>query len=251
MSSASAPMLLDDEIEPFGADGPNVCWFIADSAASRLRILYGRLEIVMNILIVGCGKVGSMLASELSRMGHDVSVLDREESHFALLDSDFSGYTISGVPIDQDVLKRAGIEGCDAILAMTEDDNVNIMICQMAKEIFQTKTVLARIFDPKREKIFSTFNIRTISPTSLTVDMVLAALSGSYKTRHTLIGNTTLSYYTVHPQKEWIGRYLKDLRLPDTHLLGTLRETGEFSLIQNDQAILRPGDLLVAARVIN
>ena len=92
----------------------------------------------MNILIVGCGKVGSMLASELDRMGHDVAVLDREEAHFTLLDSDFSGYTISGVPIDQDVLKRAGIEGCDAILAMTEDDNVNIMVCQMAKDIFHT-----------------------------------------------------------------------------------------------------------------
>ena len=62
----------------------------------------------MNILIVGCGKVGSMLASQLDQMGHDVAVLDREEAHFALLDSDFSGYTICGVPIDQDVLKQAG-----------------------------------------------------------------------------------------------------------------------------------------------
>ena len=62
------------------------------------------------------------------------------------------------------------------------------MVCQMAKEIFHTKTVLARIFDPKREKIFSTFNIRTISPTNLTVDMVLSALSGTYEARHTVIG---------------------------------------------------------------
>ncbi|MDD3192637.1 MAG: TrkA family potassium uptake protein [Oscillospiraceae bacterium] len=205
----------------------------------------------MNILIVGCGKVGSMLASELSRMGHDVAVLDREESHFALLDSDFSGYTLSGIPIDQDVLKRAGIEGCDAILAMTEDDNVNIMICQMAKELFHTKTVLARIFDPKREKIFSTFDIRTISPTNLTVDVVLSALSGSYEARHTLIGNATLSYYTVHPQKEWIGRYLKDLNLPDTHLLGALHLNGDFTLALNDQQTLQPGDLLIAARRID
>lgn len=146
----------------------------------------------MNILIVGCGKVGSLLASELDQMGHDVSVLDQEESHFLLLDSEFSGYTISGVPIDQDVLKRAGIEGCDALLAMTEDDNINIMVCQIAREIFHIQTVLARIFDPEREKIFSAFHIRTVSPTNLTVDMVLSALSGSYEARHTLIGNATL-----------------------------------------------------------
>ena len=205
----------------------------------------------MNILIVGCGKVGSMLASQLDQMGHDVAVLDREEARFALLDSDFSGYTICGVPIDQDVLKQAGIKSCDAVLAMTEDDNVNIMVCQMARENFHIKTVLARIFDPKREKIFSTFNIRTVSPTNLTVDMVLSALSGTYEARHTLIGNATLSYYTVYPQKEWIGRHLKDLRLPDAHLLGALRTNGDFTLIQNDQEILRPGDLLVAARVID
>lgn len=205
----------------------------------------------MNILIVGCGKVGSMLASELSRMGHDVAVLDRDETHFDLLDSDFTGYTISGVPIDQDVLKRAGIEGCDAILAMTEDDNTNIMVCQMAKEIFHAPTVLARIFDPKRKKIFSTFNIHTISPTNLTVDVVLSALTGSYEAQHASIGNATVSYYTVYPQKEWIGRYLKDLKLPDTHLLGTLHLNGDFTLIQNDQETLRPGDLLIAVRIID
>ena len=81
--------------------------------------------------------------------------------------------------------------------------------------------------------------------------MVLSALSGTYEARHTLIGNATLSYYTVYPQKEWIGRHLKDLRLPDAHLLGALRTNGDFTLIQNDQEILRPGDLLVAARVID
>ena len=72
----------------------------------------------MNIIVVGCGKVGSMLASSLSREGHDVAVVDRVEENFSLLDSDFVGFTIPGVPIDQDVLKQAGIEGCDAICAM-------------------------------------------------------------------------------------------------------------------------------------
>lgn len=205
----------------------------------------------MNILIIGCGKVGSMLAGELDRMGHDVSVLDRDETHFALLDSDFTGYTIAGVPIDQDVLKRAGIEGCDAVLAMTEDDNVNIMVCQMAKEIFHAKIVLARVFDPKRKQIFSTFNLRTISPTNLTVDVVLSALAGSYEGKQVPIGNATLSYYTIYPQKEWIGRYLKDLKLPDTHVLGTLHLNGDFTLAQENSETLKPGDLLIGVRIID
>ena len=121
----------------------------------------------MNILIVGCGKVGSMLASELDRMGHDVAVLDREEAHFALLDSDFSGYTISGVPIDQDVLKRAGIEGCDAILAMTEDDNVNIMVCKW----------LRKFFTPRRcWPVFLTQNGKRFSPPLISVPSALPTL---------------------------------------------------------------------------
>ena len=68
----------------------------------------------MNILVVGCGKVGSKVASDLSRMGHDVSVVDRSEKRFALLDEDFSGLTVCGVPIDQDVLKPefAAIVSC-------------------------------------------------------------------------------------------------------------------------------------------
>ena len=205
----------------------------------------------MNILVAGCGKVGARLAAMLSAQGHAVSVVDRDETHFDLLPEDFDGLKTCGIPIDQDVLRQAGIESCDAVAAVSPDDNVNIMVCQMAKEIFHTKTVLARIFDPKREKIFSTFNIRTISPTNLTVDMVLSALSGTYEARHTVIGNAVLSYYTVYPQKEWIGRYLKDLRVTDTHLLGTLHLNGDFTLIQNDQETLRPGDLLVAARIID
>ncbi|MEG0570900.1 MAG: NAD-binding protein, partial [Oscillospiraceae bacterium] len=105
----------------------------------------------MNIMVVGCGKVGSRLALALCEDGHDVSVVDRYESSFELLGSAFSGFTTIGVPIDQDVLKRAGIEDCDAVAAVSSDDNVNIMVSQLAHEIFKVPTVLARIYDPKRE----------------------------------------------------------------------------------------------------
>lgn len=66
----------------------------------------------MNIIIIGCGKVGAMLAGSLCRDGHDVVVVDRNESAFSLLDNDFDGFTVVGVPIDNDTLKKAGIEGC-------------------------------------------------------------------------------------------------------------------------------------------
>ena len=91
----------------------------------------------MNILIIGCGKVGSRLAGFLSRRGHAVSIVDRSPWAFDRLDDDFTGYTVEGIPLDGDVLKEAGIEGCDILVAVTNDDNINLMVGQMAREIFQ------------------------------------------------------------------------------------------------------------------
>ena len=130
----------------------------------------------MNILIVGCGKVGSRVASELSRMGHDVAVVDRSEKRFAMLDEDFSGLTVCGVPIDQDVLKLAGVESCDALAALTESDNVNIAVSEVAKELFHVPNVLARIYDPRRETVFAHFGLNTVCPTNLTEAAVISTL---------------------------------------------------------------------------
>lgn len=81
----------------------------------------------MNVLIIGCGRVGSRLAMTMERQGHTVSVVDRDIRSFRLLDSDFEGFTTAGVPIDDEVLRSAGIESCDALAAVTQDDNTNIM----------------------------------------------------------------------------------------------------------------------------
>ena len=100
-----------------------------------------------------------------------------EEESFDLLSDDFSGFTIQGVPIDLDILRQAGIEGCDAIAAVTEDDNTNIMVCQIAREIFNVPRIVARIFDPLREDIFSRFDIQSVCPTNITVSSVYAMLT--------------------------------------------------------------------------
>ena len=118
----------------------------------------------MNVLVIGCGKVGSRLADVLCQLGHDVSIIAQKRESFDLLSDDFSGFTIQGVPIDLDILRQAGIEGCDAVAAVTEDDNTNIMVCQIAKEIFNVKKIIARIFDPLREDIFSRFDIQSVCP---------------------------------------------------------------------------------------
>ena len=96
----------------------------------------------MNILIVGCGRVGRRLVHVLERLGHDVSVLDEDAANLALLNElepPFSGMAVAGVPIDGDVLRSAGIEACDAVAAVTKDDNINLMVAQIARELFGVK----------------------------------------------------------------------------------------------------------------
>lgn len=136
----------------------------------------------MNILVVGCGKVGSNLAITLEALGHDVSVVDEDtnrlnaSTNLTLLN--FNGLCVCGVPIDVDVLRHAGIENCDAVAAVTSDDNTNIMVAEVATKIFGVHRVFARIYDPVREKAFAErLKLHTICPTRLTIDAVLGELS--------------------------------------------------------------------------
>lgn len=158
----------------------------------------------MNILIIGCGKVGSRLALSLEQDGHDVSIIDSNEENFDQLNGRFNGFMTSGVPIDQDVLKRAGIESCDALAAVSQDDNVNIMVSQLAREIFHVPNVLARIFDTRREDVFSHFGLHTVCPTNLTVDAVRSALLEKAAVRTVHFGSHTITFHQVPVPKQFV-----------------------------------------------
>lgn len=121
----------------------------------------------MKIVILGCGRVGARLASMMVEDGHDVSVIDSDPNSLSHLPDDFGGQVVLGTGIDVDVLKSAGIAHADAFAAVTNFDNTNIMACQVAKEIFGVKKVLARIYDPGREGLYHQLGLETICPTTL------------------------------------------------------------------------------------
>lgn len=128
------------------------------------------------IVVVGCGRLGSILACRLSSQGNSVVVIDPKESAFNNLNSEFSGFQIAADASELAVLRSAKADQADCLLAVTDKDNVNLMVAQIAKNIFQVPTVLARVFDPAREKIYRDFGIATISPTKLSADAFLANL---------------------------------------------------------------------------
>jgi trk system potassium uptake protein TrkA len=134
---------------------------------------------MQTVIIVGCGRLGSMLANRLSSLGKDVVVVDPDEDAFKSLSTAFSGFRITGDAAELTVLRRAGIEGADCLLATTHNDNVNLMVAQVARTIFNVPVVIARVYDPAREAIYGQFEVDTICTTTLTAERFVSVLQSS------------------------------------------------------------------------
>ena len=104
----------------------------------------------MRTVIVGCGRVGSSLARQLSEEGDEVTVVDFSEAAFNRLGEDFVGEMVFGSAVDEDILRRAGTDRAEAFVAVTNADTTNIMAAQLAQHEFGVKKVICRIYDPAR-----------------------------------------------------------------------------------------------------
>jgi trk system potassium uptake protein TrkA len=136
----------------------------------------------VKIVIMGCGRVGARVASILDHHGHDVTIVDTNAIAFRRLSPDFRGDSVIGTGIDEDILRRAGIEGADVFIAVTNGDNRNIMAGQVARTSFGVENVIVRIYDPVREDTYRRLGLGTVCPTTtisaLIIDQVMGA-SGS------------------------------------------------------------------------
>ena len=121
----------------------------------------------MNVIIMGCGRVGAQLASILDNDGHKITVLDINGHSFRRLPPNFSGTALLGDGTDQETLKKAGIQETDAFVAVTEGDNRNVMAAQIARHMFKVPKVICRIYDPLRKDVYEAIGIETISPTTV------------------------------------------------------------------------------------
>jgi len=121
----------------------------------------------MKLVILGCGRVGSTLASLMSRDGHEVTVIDYNADSFRRLPTDYAGVKVLGTGIDEDVLRNAKVGESDAFVALTEGDNRNIMAAQVVKLRFGVPKVIARIYDPIRAEAYHELGIETICTTAV------------------------------------------------------------------------------------
>jgi trk system potassium uptake protein TrkA len=130
----------------------------------------------MKVIIMGCGRVGARFAGLLDGAGHAVTVLDTESYSFRRLPAGFKGKALVGNGIDEEVLKRAGIEQADVFVALTQGDNRNIMAAQIARHIFGVKRVICRIYDPLRQELYQNLGLDAISPTTIFADILMKKL---------------------------------------------------------------------------
>ena len=131
----------------------------------------------MKVVIVGCGRVGAALAEAFDNGGHEVIVIDTSTRAFDRLSGEFKGQAVRGDGTDEDVLRRAGVEGADTFLALSEGDNRNVMSAQIAMEKLSVGKAVAKINDPVRAAAYASLGIATVCRTTMLTDAILAFLS--------------------------------------------------------------------------
>jgi trk system potassium uptake protein TrkA len=165
----------------------------------------------MRIVVVGCGRVGSELAMLLSREGNEVAVIDKDRRALQRLAMDWGGKGVVGFGFDRDALEEAGIAGAEALAAVTNGDNSNILTARIAKETYQVPNVVARIYDPRRAVIYRQLGIATVATVTWTVDQVVRRLLPDRKVTEWSAPTGEVVMVERSVPAGWVGYPLDDL----------------------------------------
>jgi trk system potassium uptake protein TrkA len=201
----------------------------------------------MNVIIVGCGRVGAELAYRLFKSGHKVSLIDRSESAFHDLHPDFRGRTVEGEGLEEDVLHRAGIEQADALVAVTNSDSVNAVVAHIARIVYRVPNVVVRNYDWRRRPLLEAFNLQHVSPTSWGAQRIEELLYES--DIHTVFsaGNGEVDVYEFRVPDSWHGHRLQELCPGGECVAVALTRAGHAFLPKPDTALEKDDVLHLSA----
>lgn len=154
---------------------------------------------------MGCGRVGSTLASTLDDQGHSVAVIDSDPQSFRRLSPDFSGRRVTGLGMDRDALRQAGIKEAYAFAAVSNGDNSNIIAARVARETFRVERVVARIYDPTRAVVYERLGIPTVATVRRTTEAVMRWLMPPNAEIEWVHPTGLVSLVDVMPVASWYG----------------------------------------------
>jgi len=208
----------------------------------RRSRLYG---CTVHFVILGCGRVGSMVAGELDELGHSVAVVDLDAGAFRRLPANFTGLTVKGVGFDRETLENAGIERAHAFAAVSSGDNTNILGARVARETYGVDRVVARIYDPRRAEIYERLGIPTVATVAWTAGQFMRRLLplGAEEEYRDPTGQVSLG--EVHLGSMWPGQRVTRLEEASGARIAFITRFGS-PLLPGPDTVLQEGDLVHA-----
>ncbi|MGA7687746.1 MAG: TrkA family potassium uptake protein [Jiangellales bacterium] len=197
----------------------------------------------MNVVILGCGRVGSTLANALEDMGHQVSVIDQDPNSFRRLGPTFEGRTVTGVGFDPDVLRSAGIEQADAFAAVSSGDNSNIIATRVAREEFGVDNVAARIYDQGRAEVFERLGIPTVATVGWTADQLIRRLVPQGSATHWTDPSGEVRLAEIDLDPGWRGRTVRQLERASGGRMALLTRLGS-GVVPMSETVVQDGDVV-------
>lgn len=201
-----------------------------------------------NVIVVGCGRVGSQLANMLSDNGNNVCVIDKNADAFDNLGRNFNGSRVQGVGFDEETLIKAGVEECDVLAAVTQFDNANLMCAKVANLLFDVPHVIARLYNPDHERAYMQLGIDYVCGTSLVAEDVFSKIVSGHGSHIDTFGEFEVLRFSL--DLSWRGK--KTIRVSElerdheVRIIAFERSDGSASSIPTSDSILYDGDSVLA-----
>lgn len=197
----------------------------------------------MKVLIVGCGRMGADLAARLFQRGHEVSVIDRDESAFAKLPPDFEGRINEGEAINRDVLHRAGIERVDTVAVVTDSDVLNAVVGHLARSYYNVPNVVVRNHDPRYRPILEGFGLQVVSAMSWGSQRIEEMIYNTEIRAVFSAGNGEVEIYEVNIPEAWSGHTIREFITSDACIPISVTRSGR-AILPSPNMVLKTGDVV-------
>ncbi len=181
----------------------------------------------MKVIIMGCGKVGTLVSRRMAEEGHDVTVINADESARDRLGPRFKGRLIVGIGFDRQVLLDAGIEQAEAFAATSTSDSTNIVAARIARNIYRVPRVVCRLYDPRRAEIYNRLGLVTISSTTWGAERIYELMTHGDLDAVMTFGQGQVSLVAVEAPAQLVGRTVSNLAVPGEVIVVSITRQGE------------------------
>jgi trk system potassium uptake protein len=197
----------------------------------------------MNVIVIGCGRVGAAVAHALFKKGHKVSVIDSNAKAFGNLPPDFRGQTLRGEVLAGDVLLRAGIEHAHAVAVVTPSDSMNAVVAHMVRTVYKVPNVVVRNYEPRKRPLHDAFGFHVISPSTWGAQRIEEMLSSTAIQTVSQSRDGEIEILEVVVPKAWSGKALVNIGPPGQVFVASITRAGRSFLPKAGERV-QAGDVL-------